>query len=452
MLSTEWTAVFIILIALLAGYLFVRLPIVRKSFIPGSLAAGILLLVLGPQVAGQYFAEWQIPDIYYRYWSPLPAVLINIVFACLFLARALLPIKKIWQLAAPQAAFGQMIAWGQYALGGLVTLFLLIPIFGANQLSAALIEISFEGGHGTAAGLEEVFKQLSFEEGQGLAVGLATLSLIAALISGMILVHWGQRKKYIKITERRSLSQMVYHRRIIYELRKKGITLREHITPSRLISHLALVGLAILFGWLIHQSLLFIEALTWAKSGIVIFKYLPMFTLCMFGGMLARVVWNHLGFSISRSIIELIGAASLSVLIATAIGTMSLEYISTHLGIFLTLAATGIIWILSAFILFAPRMFRRNWFQNGIVNMAQSMGQTATGILFVKMVDPKDKTEAMESFGYKQLLFEPFVGGGIITALSMPAIILLGLPTFTIIASIVCIAWLLIGLFYFSKL
>ncbi|MCA9339129.1 sodium:glutamate symporter, partial [Candidatus Saccharibacteria bacterium] len=173
---------------------------------------------------------------------------------------------------------------------------------------------------------------------------------------------------------------------------------------------------------------------------------------CMFGGMLARVVWNHLGFSISRSIIELIGAASLSVLIATAIGTMSLEYISTHIGIFLILAATGIIWILAAFILFAPRMFKRHWFQNGIVNMAQSMGQTATGLLFVKMVDPKDKTEAMESFGYKQLLFEPFVGGGIITALSMPAIILLGLPTFTIIASVVCIAWLLIGLFYFSKL
>lgn len=452
MLNTEWIAVFIILVVLAAGYLFVRLPIVRKSFIPGSLAAGVLLLILSPQIAGQYFSEWQIPDIYYRYWSPLPAVLINFVFACLFLARALLPIKKIWKMAAPQAAFGQMLAWGQYALGGLTTMFILIPVFGANQLSAALIEVSFEGGHGTAAGLEEVFKQLSFEEGQGLAIGLATVSLIAALISGMLLVHWGQKKKYIKITEHRSLGQMVYHRRIIYELRKKGISLREHLTPSRLISHLALVGLAVFFGWLIHQSLLFIEALTWAKSGVIIFNYLPMFTLCMFGGMIARVVWRKLGFSISRPIIELIGAASLSVLIVTAIGTMSLEYIATHMGVFFILAATGIIWILSAFILFAPRMFKKNWFQNGIVNMAQSMGQTATGLLFVKMVDPKDKTDAIESFGYKQLLFEPFVGGGIITALSMPAIILLGLPTFTVIAAIICVTWLLLGLFYFSRM
>jgi ESS family glutamate:Na+ symporter len=96
-------------------------------------------------------------------------------------------------------------------------------------------------------------------------------------------------------------------------------------------------------------------------------------------------------------------------------------------------------------------MFRTNWFQNGIVNMAQSMGQTATGLLFVKMVDPKDKTNAMESFGYKQLLFEPFMGGGIVTALSMPAIILLGLPVFTAIAAGICVTWMLLGVFYFGR-
>lgn len=179
-------------------FLFVRLPIVRKSFIPASLAAGVLLLVLSPQVAGQHFPEWQLPTVFYEYWKTLPGQLINVVFACLFLAHAILPIKKIWKLAAPQAAFGQMMAWGQYALGGAAALFILVPFFGASPLSAALIEISFEGGHGTAAGLAGVFQEFGFADGQELAVGLATLSLIAAIIFGMLLIHWGVRRGHIK--------------------------------------------------------------------------------------------------------------------------------------------------------------------------------------------------------------------------------------------------------------
>ena len=98
------------------------------------------------------------------------------------------------------------------------------------------------------------------------------------------------------------------------------------------------------------------------------------------------------------------------------------------------------------------KMFKKNWFQNSIVNMAQSMGQTATGLLFVKIADPHDKTNAMESFGYKQLLFEPFMGGGIVTAMSMPLIMLLGLPLFTAITAAICIIWIILGLTYFNRL
>lgn len=453
MLENNMITGFIIIIAVLAlGSLFARLPIVRRYYIPGSLFAGFILLALSPQIAGKYFPDWQLSPELYELWNVLPGQLINVVFACLFLASTTLPIKHIWKLAAPQAAFGQMIAWGQFALGGVVTMFILIPLFSANPLVASLIEISFEGGHGTASGLVGVFDKLGFSVGHEMAVGLATLSLNVALISGIIAVNWGRKRGYVKSVDHKSLAQMVYHRRIIYELHKKGITLRQHLTPLRVLSHLALVALAVLFGWLIYQCLVAIENLTWGQSGTVIFGYLPLFTLCMFGGIFARMVWRKLGIAISRPIVELISAISLSILIATAIGTMSVGYFSTHLGIFLILAATGVIWIVLAFILFAPHMFKNNWFQNGIVNAAQSMGQTATGLLFVKMADPKDKTNALESFGYKQLLFEPFVGGGIITALSMPAIIFLGLPTYTIIASVVCLTWLILGVVFFKKM
>ena len=96
-------------------------------------------------------------------------------------------------------------------------------------------------------------------------------------------------------------------------------------------------------------------------------------------------------------------------------------------------------------------MFKKHWFQNGIVNAAQSMGMTATGLLFLHMVDPNDKTNSAEGFGFKQLMFEPFVGGGIVTALAMPVIIAIGLPTFTAIAAGICVFWMIIGITHFGR-
>jgi ESS family glutamate:Na+ symporter len=44
------------------------------------------------------------------------------------------------------------------------------------------------------------------------------------------------------------------------------------------------------------------------------------------------------------------------------------------------------------------------------------MGVTATGLLLLRAVDPESETEAASAFGYKQLLHEPFMGGGLWTS------------------------------------
>jgi len=450
MFATETYALLIMAFFLILGYLAVRLPVVSRAFLPNSLMAGLILLLVGPQVAGQFIPDYQLSAQFYAFWSQLPKQLINVVFACLFLARPLLSAKKMWKVAGPHVAFGQTIAWGQYALGGLLTLFILTPFFGARDLHAALIEMSFEGGHGTVAGMGPVFTELNFKNGQDLAVGLATVSLCTALISGVILINWGRKKGHIKTVMKSGLRERIYHRRITYELRKKGVALRDHLTLKKVTTHVVLIAVSIFFAWIIFQTLVLAESVLFS-DGQGFMRYVPFFPFCMFGGIIAQAFWSKIGFKTSRPLIELISSITLSLLIASAIATMSLEYISSHIVIFGLLSVTGIVWILLAFVLFARRMFRHNWFQNGIVNAGQSMGMTATGLLFLHMVDPHDKTNAMEGFGYKQLMFEPFVGGGIVTALALPAIIVVGLPLFTAITSVICILWLLFGLFYFGK-
>lgn len=46
----------------------------------------------------------------------MPGFLINIVFACLFMGSKIPGVKQVWEVAGPQLMYGQILAWGQYAL------------------------------------------------------------------------------------------------------------------------------------------------------------------------------------------------------------------------------------------------------------------------------------------------------------------------------------------------
>lgn len=441
----------ILFLAIIIGYAVARLPLISRLYIPTSLLAGLLLLMLGPQIAGVHFAALQIPAEYYEIWSTLPKHLIVLVFAGLFLGKPLLSVKKMWKLAGSQVAFGQTVAWGQYVVAGLVTMLLLVPVFNMPPFTAALLEISFEGGHGTVAGMTPVFEDLDFETGQQIATGLATASLVTALFVGIILINWAKRKGHLKTGSIiRVARNKVYYHAILAEIRKKGVAVRKTVTPKLLFSHIILLLLGVLFGWLIHQGLLLIEAATWGKDGVRFFGYVPLFTFAIFGGMIAQILWQKLGLTIVREAVSLISTFTLTLLIVTAVGTMSLEFLVNDAAVFLALYAAGVVWMLFAFAVLAKRMFRRYWFQNAIISFGQGMGMTATGLLFAQMVDPKNRTNAVEAFGYKQLMFEPIVGGGLVTALSMPLILLIGLPLFTAICAGIMLFWLFIGLKVFG--
>lgn len=438
--------------ALIGGYALARLPFIRRLFIPTSLAAGLVLLAFGPQVAGQHFPQFQIPTEFYEAWSVLPKYMITLVFAGLFLGKPLLSFKKMWQLAGPQVAFGQTIAWGQYVVAGLATMLILIPVFGMPVITAAILEISFEGGHGTVAGMTPVFQDLGFEEGKQIATGLATASLVSALVIGIILINWAKRTGHLEAGSAVQVARnKVYYRNIVAQIRRRGVSFRKTVTPRILLSHLLLLAISVGIGWLIHQGLLLIEANTWGRDGGKFFAYVPLFTFAMFGGMIAQILWKKLGFTVVREVVELISTLTLTLLIMAAIGTMSLEFLVNDAAVFGILYAVGVLWILFAFFFLAKRMFKKYWFQNAIISFGQGMGMTATGLLFAQMVDPKNKTNAVEAFGYKQLMFEPLMGGGIVTALSMPFILLLGLPIFTSICAVVTVFWLIIGLVYFGR-
>lgn len=435
-------AIILILIVLVVARAAKRgTKFLQRYFIPSALIAGFGALVIGPQLLG-----W-IPSDITDEWSKYPSLLINIVFAGLFIGHSIPEPKEIWQKSAPMLTFGNTLAWGQYVIGILLTLLVLGPVFGAPPMAGALIEISFEGGHGTAAGLAPTFDMLGWPEATDLALGLATVSIVTAIFTGVLVINIHHRRNGQMLGEAAMLRQQQRMIRNGYSLIKFAGKLetnrRELITAALLFA--AAIGL----GWLMLRGLVLAEdAVLGGLTDIRFFTYLPLFPLAMIGGLIVQLFLKsiHRTYVVKRSTVKAVSGIALDLLILSAIATLSLSAIKDNLGIFLILSVAGVGWITGAFFLLAPRFFRRYWFENGLTNTAQSMGMTATGLLMNRLVDPSNRTHAREAFAYKQLAFEPFMGGGVVTAVAAIVLTRFGLIP-SLIASVGILAfWLILGL------
>ena len=157
-------ALILLVAIMLAGkYLRVKLKFLQKILLPSSIIAGILALVAGDQVIGRLadVINWDwladgglFTEDIYTVWSSLPGLLISVVFATLFLGARIPKPGRVVKLAGPQLSIGIAYGSGQYVVGLLLAVLILAPLFDVDEKFGALIEIAFEGGHGTAAGMQ----------------------------------------------------------------------------------------------------------------------------------------------------------------------------------------------------------------------------------------------------------------------------------------------------------
>ena len=446
------------LLLLLGMALRQRLRWLRVLGIPEALVAGLLGLLIGP------FGPWSVfPDQVYRIWSQTPGVLISLVFATLFLGQTLPSPRVIWNRAAGQTAFGMVLGFGQYLVGGLLVLLVLQPLFGTNPLMAALIEVGFEGGHGTAAGMGATFSELGLPAGETLGLAMATVGVLTAVLLGSALVvigrgrNWlvsgdpnaatGSTRQGLKSTDQDPISA---DERL--NLERAAGTMQPESAPSMTIDSLtvnvALAGGAVGLGILLKASLTGLGGVFGGPETAKLLQAIPVFPLTMVGGLIVQVILQRTRQTrlVSAVAQASVGSLAMDLLITAAMASLNLPLLEDNWIPFLALAIAGLSWNVCAFLWLAPRIFRDHWFERGIADFGQGTGVTATGLLLLRMADPWGRSRAMEAFSFKQLLFEPFLGGGLVTALSPLLIISWGLPRFSAAALVLTLASLLFGL------
>ncbi len=419
-----------------------KIVLLQRLYLPASVIAGLLGLIVShtcASVGNPLPAEWTAG------WSKMPGILINVVFACLFLGVEIPGISKVWKSAGRQLAYGQIVAWGQYVVGIGLVLFLLGPLFGLNELFGAILPVGFEGGHGTAGGLGPVFNELNWAAGKDFALAAATAGILGAIIVGMVLVNWAVRKGYVmeKKPPHENPEETDWTGSIPHAQRPHAgkLTVSSDVIES-LSLHIVIVAAAILIGYGFKELLILLQTVIPFAQKHHLLSSFPLFPLCMLGGLLVQIFADrfdpndHIDHGLTRRIQN----CALDFLVVAAIATIRLDVVAQGWIPLVILVAAGILWNVFCVLFLARRVFKDAWFERAIAEMGQSMGVTATGLLLLRVVDPDYKTPAAEAFACKQLLHEPFMGGGLWTGMAIPLIAAIGAaPVFGIACSAVVI-------------
>ncbi len=416
----------------------VKVPLIQKLYLPSSVVGGLLGLIL-ISCLREY-----IPADIISMMQSLPGFLINIIFATLFLGGGIPRIRNLTSFVGPQLAVAQIVSWGQYVVGIGLCALVLVPIFGVSPAFGNLLEMGFEGGHGTIGGMSNTFTAYGWSDGIALGYTVATAGMVTGMVIGMLLVNWAYARGFIKTVR-------PFHARLPHE--KCGIYQRDDRPPAGLQTvlpdsvdslawHIAIVGLAVLAGFCILHGFKLAEVSLFPAAKTRIFTGFPMFPLCMIGGLLLEIAAKvfHIKLLIDKDQMTRISGASLDYLAVSAIATIQLSVVAANWIPLSIMIVSGVVWTIASILFFARKLFKEAWFERGIAEFGQATGVTATGLLLLRTVDPDNKTIAAAAFAGKQLLHEPIMN--LWVALGFALIFTVGwLPVF-IVSAVMLTFWM----------
>lgn len=277
-----------------------------------------------------------------------------------------------------------------------------------------------------------------------MGLGLATVSMITGIVLGTALVSYAMKNPNIPVVRRQPISETSHPDLGFVDERTPEEVDEETLGLSQITAAFMYIALAILIALVILESLRFAFGLL----GSGIFESFPLFPLTVIGGFIVQLCITKFGTeaSANKEAVQGIATFALDMLVIAAIGTMSLATLGANIPALVTFTLIGAVWSVVAMLWIAPRIHGTNWFEHGLADFGQSQGNVATGFILSDMADPKRATTAATAYGYKQLTYEPLLGGGLITALAVPIIADFGLTSFAVGSALVTVALIAWGM------
>lgn len=382
----------IFLLLLIGKAIRAKVKPAQVLFLPASIIAGILGLLLGPNGFGIIPLSDQI--------GTYPAILIAIIFASL-------PLGQTFNLQAIAGRVGALWSYSQamyimmWGAGLLFALGVLGLIWDLPRGFGLMLASGFVGGHGTAAAVGTAFEGIGWQEAQSLAFTSATVGVVAAILGGLALVKWGASTGRTNILADFSDLPTELRTGLIPRERRESIGegTVSPISLEPLAFHLGLILIAAMAAYYLSDLG---ETLI---SGLSI----PVFAVAYLVGLLLQfvLVQTRAAYYVDRDTITDITGTSTDLLIAFGIAAIVPSVVASYLLPLTLLLIFGLAYCLLLFVYLAPRMFSEYAFERGIFTWGWSTGAVAMGIALLRIVDPNLESKTLEDYGLAYVPIAP---------------------------------------------
>ncbi len=390
-----FTDIGLIALLLIVGTIIrAKVGFVQRMFLPASIIAGILALILGPNGIGILPFSDQIVTY--------PSILIAVIFGTL----PLLSPRIDWN--AIKTRVGSMWSYSQIAMvlmwgGGLLFAIVLLNPFwdGLHDGFGLLLAAGFVGGHGTAAAIGATFAQNGWEEATSLAMTSATVGIISAILIGILFIKRGSAKGHTSFLA--SFDELPNELRtglIPPESRVKSETdTVSSISIDPYVFHLSIITIIAMGGYYLSQ---------WGAMllpGVVV----PAFSLAFLVGLLVKkllIVTNSEKY-VSADVVNRISGSATDILVAFGIGSISISVVLDYAVPLMLLFLFGLSYAYLFFAIFSKKFFSHYWFEKGIFTWGWTTGTVAMGMALLRIVDPESESKTLDDYGLAYIPIAP---------------------------------------------
>lgn len=379
---------FMSLLLVIAQFLRSKIKFFQNFYIPASVLAGIMGLILGPQVFN--IIPWSGKIGSYAY------LLICIVFGGLYIGKKeKLNVKKIFHSVGDTFCINmatEFICFGTALTIGWGILKLFFP--SVFEQFCLLLPSGYCGGHGYASTIGTALNNLlGREDCVQIGQTFATLGLLTGLFVGILVINYGARHGATRFIKRADKLPEECRTGLVPAGNRNSMG-EETINPMSmdpLAWHLALTLLATLIGYLFYN---------WYKKYLPNIE-LPIMCLTMLAGVLIQTILNHteLKDSVDKHVEDRIGSMITDYLVGFGVASISITVVQTYLLPIIILCLLGTIWPLIMVFVVGRKLFHNYWFERSIFVFGWCTGVVAIGVTLLRICDPEMKSRALDDYG-----------------------------------------------------
>ncbi|MFD2043522.1 sodium/glutamate symporter [Ornithinibacillus salinisoli] len=368
---------------------------IQSLFLPASMIAGFIGLLLGP--SGLHILPFS------TQFSTYPGLLIAVIFAAFPIGAAKVNLKEIIHQVRNMWSFSMLITVLMWGGAGLFGLIVLVPLFTDLPSGFGLIlSAGFVGGHGTAAAIGDGFLQYGWEEAMDLGMTSATIGLLVAILGGLFLVKRSTEKGHTHfISSFKDLPEEL-KTGLVSEDKRHNMG-KETVSPSSIdpfVLHLAIISFVVGVAYWLTDVL----------NNLIPAVSFPLFSIAFVVGLLFQMISRNVKADsyIDQRVIDRIGGTATDFLVAFGIASINITVVLDYALPLTILFIFGIIWAYLIFRIIGPNIFQDFWLEKSLFGWGWSTGTVAMGIALLRIVDPELKSKTTSDYALAYIGVAPF--------------------------------------------